>query len=271
MAFRMDGKVAIVTGGGTRLPGIGIGCAAARVLAREGASILVVDREEDNAKATVGLIEEEGGRAAVCVADVSSEADCESMIGVARATFGGLDILVNNAGISLHASITETTLDLYEQIMAVNLRGTFMACKHAIPALIERGGGSLVNIGSVVAIRDAGVTHPAYAASKGGVLALTVDLAGEYGRRNVRGERGTAGDDRQPHSSLHRNAEPRDTEADEHAGPYGQRVGHRPHGRVSVQRRGVLHHRPGHLRLRRRHPGNAGFVRAGGSHVTRGR
>ena len=186
MAFRMDGKVAIVTGGGTRLPGIGIGCAAARVLAREGVSVLVVDREEDNAKATVGLIEDEGDAAAVCVADVSSEADCESMIGAALATYGGLDILVNNAGISLHASITETTLDLYEQIMAVNLRGTFMACKHAIPALIERGGGSLVNIGSVVAIRDAGVTHPAYAASKGGVLALTVDLAGEYGRRNVR-------------------------------------------------------------------------------------
>jgi NAD(P)-dependent dehydrogenase (short-subunit alcohol dehydrogenase family) len=108
------------------------------------------------------------------------------MVRTSLATFGGLDILVNNAGISLHAPITETTLDLYEQIMAVNLRGTFMACKYAIPALVERGGGSLVNIGSVVAIRDAGVTHPAYAASKGGVLALTVDLAGEYGRRNVR-------------------------------------------------------------------------------------
>ena len=105
------------------------------------------------------MIEDEGGRAAVCVADVSSEADCESMVRAAGATFGGLDILVNNAGISLHAPITETTLDLYEQIMAVNLRGTFMACKYAIPALVERGGGSLVNIGSVVAIRDAGV-HP---------------------------------------------------------------------------------------------------------------
>ena len=186
MAFRMDGKVAIVTGGGTRLPGIGIGCAIARVLAREGVSVLVVDREEDNAKATVSQIEEEGGRAAFYVADVSSEADCESMVGAARTTFDGLDILVNNAGISLHAPITETTFDLYEQIMSVNLRGTFMASKYAIPALIEGGGGSLVNIGSVVAIRDAGVTHPAYAASKGGVLALTVDLAGEYGRRNVR-------------------------------------------------------------------------------------
>jgi NAD(P)-dependent dehydrogenase (short-subunit alcohol dehydrogenase family) len=186
MAFRLDGKVAIVTGGGTLLPGIGIGCAVANALAREGASVLVVDREEGNAKATVDLIEQAGGRAAICLADVSSEADCESMVQAALTTFGGLDILVNNAGISLHAPITETTFDLYEQIMAVNLRGTFMACKHALPALLERGGGSLVNIGSVVAIRDAGVTHPAYAASKGGVLALTVDLAGEYGRRNVR-------------------------------------------------------------------------------------
>ena len=133
MAFQLGGKVAIVTGGGTRLPGIGIGCGVARVLARQGASILVVDREEDNAKATVGLIEEEGGRAAVCVADVSSESDCQSMVHTALASLGGLDILVGNAGISLHASITETTPICTRTVMAVNLRGTFMACKYGPP------------------------------------------------------------------------------------------------------------------------------------------
>ena len=99
---------------------------------------------------------------------------------------GGLDILVNNAGISRHVPVTETTLELWEEIIGVNLRGTFMSCKYAVPALIARGGGSIVNIGSVVAIRDAGSTHPAYAASKGGVLSITIDLAGEYGRQNVR-------------------------------------------------------------------------------------
>jgi NAD(P)-dependent dehydrogenase (short-subunit alcohol dehydrogenase family) len=182
----MDGKVAIVTGAGTRLPGIGIGCAVARILAREGASVVIVDRDSDNARATLDLMHEEGGRGAICTADVSHESDCETMVRTALDTFGGLDILVNNAGISRHAPVTETTLELFEEIVGVNLRGTFMACKYAIPELVAGGGGSVINIGSVVSIRDSGSSHPAYSASKGGLLGLTVDLAGEYGRNNVR-------------------------------------------------------------------------------------
>jgi NAD(P)-dependent dehydrogenase (short-subunit alcohol dehydrogenase family) len=108
------------------------------------------------------------------------------MVKAAVDTFGKLDILVNNAGISVHVPVTDTDLELYERIMGVNLRGPFMACKYAIPVLIAGGGGSIVNIGSVVSIRDSGSSHPAYAASKGGVNALTIDLAGEYGRDNVR-------------------------------------------------------------------------------------
>jgi NAD(P)-dependent dehydrogenase (short-subunit alcohol dehydrogenase family) len=175
-----------VTGAGTKAPGIGIGCAIAQVLAREGARVLIVDRDADNAKVTLGFIEDEGGRGAVCVADVSHEDDCRAMIGSAVEAFGGIDILVNNAGISRHVPVTDTSLELFEEIIGVNLRGTFMACKYAIPELISRGGGSVVNIGSVVSIRDSGSSHPAYSASKGGVLGLTVDLAGEYGRQNVR-------------------------------------------------------------------------------------
>jgi NAD(P)-dependent dehydrogenase (short-subunit alcohol dehydrogenase family) len=186
MGARLSGKVAIVTGSGTRLPGIGIGCAIAQALARDGASVLVVDRDVENAKVTVRMIDDHGGRSAICVADVSYEADCEAMVGAAIETFSGLDILVNNAGISKHVSVTDTTLDLFENIVGVNLRGTFMSCKYAIPKLIARGGGSVINIGSVVSIRDSGSSHPAYSASKGGVLGLTVDLAGEYGRHNVR-------------------------------------------------------------------------------------
>ena len=186
MGNRLEGKVAIVTGAGTKLPGIGIGCAIAQTLGAQGASILIVDVDADNGKATLDLVEEQGGKGSVFVADVSEESDCEAMVRAAVDTFGKLDILVNNAGISLHVPVTETSLELYERIMGVNLRGPFMACKYAIPVLIEGGGGSIVNIGSVVAIRDSGSSHPAYAASKGGVNALTIDLAGEYGRDNVR-------------------------------------------------------------------------------------
>jgi NAD(P)-dependent dehydrogenase (short-subunit alcohol dehydrogenase family) len=183
---RLEGKVAIVTGAGTKLPGIGIGCAIAQTLGGQGASVLIVDLDEENGKATLDLVEQAGGKGSVFVADVSKESECEAMIGAAVDTFGKLDILVNNAGISLHVPVTETSLELYERILGVNLRGPFMACKYAIPVLIAGGGGSIVNIGSVVAIRDSGSSHPAYAASKGGVNALTIDLAGEYGRDNVR-------------------------------------------------------------------------------------
>jgi NAD(P)-dependent dehydrogenase (short-subunit alcohol dehydrogenase family) len=182
----MKGKVALVTGAGTKPPGIGIGCAISQVLAGQGASVVIVDKDADNAKVTLEMIEPDQGVAAVTVADVSVESDCQSMVRAAIETFGGLDILVNNAGITKHVPVTSTTLELFEEVIGINLRGTFMACKYAIPELIARGGGSVVNIGSVVSIRDSGSSHPAYSASKGGVLGLTVDLAGEYGRQNVR-------------------------------------------------------------------------------------
>ena len=186
MGGRLDGKVAIVTGAGTKLPGIGIGCASAQVLARDGASVVIVDRVEENAKATLTMIEDQGGHGSIHVGDVAIERDCEAIVRAASETYGGLDILINNAGISRHVPITETTQELFEEIVGVNLRGTFMTCKYAVPVLIERGGGSIVNIASVVAIRDSGSSHPAYAASKGGILSITIDLAGEYGRQNVR-------------------------------------------------------------------------------------
>ena len=127
-----------------------------------------------------------GGRSATFVGDVTRSADCAAMVTTAVDTFGGLDILVNNAAVTNHASITETSEELYDETLAVNLKGTFLACQKAIPALIERGGGSIVNIGSVAGIRDAGTGQTAYAASKAGQLGLTVELAGAYGRSNIR-------------------------------------------------------------------------------------
>ena len=187
MEGRLGGKVAVVTGGGGASgPGVGIGKAISVVLAREGAAVLVVDKIAENAQETVRAIAEDGGTAEVFLGDVSLEADCEGMVRAATERFGGLDILVNNAAITRHVPIVDTTVELYQSVIGVNLTGSFMACKFAVPALIARGGGSIINIGSVAGVRDSGSTHPAYSASKAALLGLSVDLAGAYGRDNVR-------------------------------------------------------------------------------------
>ncbi len=187
MSGRLEGKVAIVTGAGSSGTGVGIGQAISIVLAREGSSVLLVDKAPERAEATLrGMEEDCQGRGSVFTGDVSRPPDCEAMIAAAISAFGGLDILVNNAAISRHASITEASTELYETTIGVNLTGTYMACRYAIPALVARGGGSIVNISSVAGVRDTGTTHPAYCASKAAQLGLTVDLAGEYGRDNVR-------------------------------------------------------------------------------------
>jgi NAD(P)-dependent dehydrogenase (short-subunit alcohol dehydrogenase family) len=184
---RLHDKIAIVTGGGGAPGGgLGIGKAISLALAREGASLLLVDKVEEHAHETLQAIEEDGGKAGVFIGDVSVEADCEAMVRAAVEMFGGLDILVNNAAITRHVSIVDTTKELYESVIGVNLTGAFMSCKFAVPALISRGGGSIVNIGSVAGVRDSGSTHPAYSASKAALLGLTVDLAGAYGHDNVR-------------------------------------------------------------------------------------
>ena len=186
MSGRVEGKVAIVTGAGTTGSGVGIGHAISVAFGREGATVLLVDNVPENAEATRRVIEDNGGKAGVFAGDVSRPAACEAMVAAATETFGALDILVNNAAISRHVSILETSVELYESVIGINLTGSFMACKFAIPALIARGGGSIVNIGSIAGVRDSGSTHPAYCASKAALLGLMVDLAGAYGRNNVR-------------------------------------------------------------------------------------
>jgi NAD(P)-dependent dehydrogenase (short-subunit alcohol dehydrogenase family) len=180
--------VVIVTGAGSGGPGAapGIGQAISLLFAKRGAAVLVVDRDGERAEHTMHDLEALGGRGTVFVGDITKSADCAAMVTSAVGTFGGLDVLVNNAAVTNHASITETTEELYDETLAVNLKGTFLACQQAIPALIERGGGSIVNIGSIAGIRDAGTGQTAYAASKAGQLGLTVELAGAYGRDNIR-------------------------------------------------------------------------------------
>lgn len=188
MSGKLDGKVAIVTGGGSGGPdaGLGIGQAIAVGFAREGASVVIVDRDGDRGDSTKKEIEALGGSVTTFVGDITSAADCEASVQAAVERFGGLDILVNNAAIATHKSITDTDELLYDQTLEVNLKGTFLACKYAVPALIDRGGGSIINIGSVAGIRDAGTGQTAYAASKAGQIGLTIELAGSYGRDNIR-------------------------------------------------------------------------------------
>jgi NAD(P)-dependent dehydrogenase (short-subunit alcohol dehydrogenase family) len=188
MAGRLDGKVAIVTGAGSGGPdaGLGIGQAISIAFAREGARVVLMDRDAERAALTLQDVVAAGGNAITSVGDVTRSSDCDSAVRSATERFGGLDILVNNAAIARHAPIDQTDDELYDETLAVNLKGTFVACRAAIPTMVAGGGGSIVNIGSIAGIRDAGTGQTAYAASKAGQLGMTVELAGTHGRDNIR-------------------------------------------------------------------------------------
>ena len=184
-AGRLEGKVAIVTGAGsTPGPGIGTGKATAVVLAREGASVLLVDLYPERAEETLAMIEAEGGKAKVHTADVTQAEACEAMVADAVGTFGGLDILVNNVGRAAVGNVVTTTEEVWDLTLAVNLRSCFLASKYAVPAIAARGGGAIVNIASVSALR--GDNTVAYSAAKGGMIAMTVDMAYSHGRDGIR-------------------------------------------------------------------------------------
>lgn len=186
MPGRVQGKVAIVTGGGT-----GIGQGIAVLLAREGAKVVIANRDAGTGEETVRLAREaagqsgSGGAALYLATDVTREADCRAVVEAAVAQFGGLDVLVNNAGIFPRATLEQTTEELWDRIFAVNLKGVFFCCKYALPAMRERGGGSVVNIGSTNAYVGGGNLF-AYSISKGGLLTLTRNLAASWARHRVR-------------------------------------------------------------------------------------
>lgn len=182
---RVEGKVAIVTGAGsTPGPGVGTGKASAIVLAREGARVVLVDIEPARAEETRATILGEGGDAVVVGADATSAADCDAMIRTAVDAYGGVDILVNNIGRAAVGTVVDISEEDWDRSIAINLRTTFLASKYAIPAMVERGGGAIVNICSISAVRGDGTA--AYSAAKGGMLALTVDMAYSHGRDGIR-------------------------------------------------------------------------------------
>jgi NAD(P)-dependent dehydrogenase (short-subunit alcohol dehydrogenase family) len=186
---RLKGKVAIVTGAGATGSGdfVGIGQAISILFARQGASVLLVDRDERNAETTLATIKEEGGEASLLVGDVTSHADCQAMAQAAVERYSTLSVLVNNVGISGPGSVTDVDEDFWDTVMDVNLKSVMLTSKHAIPQMIEAGGGSIINLSSIVGLRAGSgqPSHP-YAASKGGIIGLSNSMAVHYGRNNIR-------------------------------------------------------------------------------------
>ncbi len=181
--MRLKDKVALITGAAS-----GIGRESALLFAKEGAKIVVVDLNDMGGQETVTLVEAMGGQAVYVHANVSLAADCEEMIRAAEQRFGQLNILFNNAGIMLSGDddAVATSEGVWDLTLAVNLKGVFLGCKYGIPALRRAGGGSIINTASFVALLGAATPQIAYTASKGGVLALSRELAIVHARENIR-------------------------------------------------------------------------------------
>jgi NAD(P)-dependent dehydrogenase (short-subunit alcohol dehydrogenase family) len=181
---RLENKTALVTGAGSRAAGIGNGRAAAILFAREGAKVLIVDNKAAAAEETLAAIREEGGEAEVFVGDVTSAADCRAMVERAVSRWGRLDILDNNVGIEGKASVVSVTEEDWDQVMTVNVKSMMLTGKYAVPAMARGGGGSIINISSISALRPRGLTP--YSTSKGAVIALTQAMAMDHAKDGIR-------------------------------------------------------------------------------------
>ncbi len=179
--MRFDDKVVIVTGAAS-----GIGRASAVLFAREGASVVVSDVNDDAGNETVAMIADAGGAAVYAHADVSDDADASALVETAKSQFGGLDIAVNNAGMLGHfMPAADIPIEEFDRIMAVNVRGVFLGIKHQLPAIVERGGGAIVNVASAAGY----LAQPyaaAYTASKHAVVGLTKGAALDHAQSGVR-------------------------------------------------------------------------------------
>lgn len=181
MPGRLEGKVAIITGGGT-----GIGRAVAELFCRESARVVITGRREKPLDNTAELIREQGGQVRVVTADVAEPEACAAVVKTATDAFGPPTVLVNNAGIfEARTRVHETSLEAWNEMIAINLTGPFLMTRAIIPTMLEAGGGSVVNVGSIlseVAIPCAA----AYNASKGGLLMLTRSTAMDYASHQIR-------------------------------------------------------------------------------------
>ena len=181
--MRLNDKVALITGAGS-----GIGRDSALCFAAEGAPVVVVDVNDKAGAETVALVERGGGKAAYIHADVSQAAQAEAMVAFAEKTYGKLNVVFNNAGILDGADddAVSTPEDVWDRTIDINLKGVFLGCKYSIPALRRAGGGSIINTASFVALIGAATPQVAYTAAKGGVLALSRELAAVHAREKIR-------------------------------------------------------------------------------------
>ncbi len=176
----LAGKTAIVTGGGS-----GIGQACAQLFAEEGARVVLVDWNNEAGEIAVRDIVNAGGEAVFCHADVSQAVDSQRMVETAIERYGGLDVLLNNAAVQVLGKLADTTEDEWDRMQSVNLKGVFLACKYAIPVMQRGGGGSIINMASILGF----VADPdlaAYGAMKGGVVTMTKAAALGYGPDGIR-------------------------------------------------------------------------------------
>jgi len=180
MGGRLKDKVVIVTGAAQ---GIGFGCA--RLLASEGASVVAADVQQERGEEAARAMRTAGGTAIFRATDVTSEEQCAALMEFTVRNYGKIDGLVNNAGWFPRGTLEETTTDLWERVMQVNLRSSFYCCKHAVPKMRQAKGGSIVNIGSICGLQSL-PNLVAYGAAKGGLLALTKTLAGALSPDRIR-------------------------------------------------------------------------------------
>jgi len=163
-----------------------MGAEEARIFAREGAKVVIGDISEDEGRAVEAQIAEAGGQALFVRLDVTQESDWTNAVDLAVSRFGKLDVLVNNAGISSRAFTDDTGIDAWDKIMEVNSKGVFLGTRAAIPKMLEAGGGSIVNISSIMGLVGSAGGHPAYNASKGAVRIFSKAMAVRHGKENIR-------------------------------------------------------------------------------------
>jgi len=183
MTKRFESKVVLVTGGTS-----GLGRDAAVAFAREGAKVVFTGRRAEAAEEVIAAIRREGGEAIFVRADISRAADVEASVQACVKTYGGLDCAFNNAGIdgTLMVPLADYQKEVWDQVIATNLTGTFLSMKHEIPEMLKRGGGSIVNMSAMAGLRSGRRTGAAYNASKHGIIGLTTTGAVEYAARGIR-------------------------------------------------------------------------------------
>ncbi len=186
MSGRLEGKVAVINGAGSVGPGWGNGRASAVIFAEQGATVFLVDRDEESLETTAAQIRDAGGTAVTHVADVTDPSAVDALMATCVERTGALDVLVNNVGGSRAGGPVELALDEWNRQLTTNLTTAFLACKYAIPIMLARGGGAIVNTASASGLRWTGAAQVGYAAAKAGVIQLSRVVAVQYAASGIR-------------------------------------------------------------------------------------